>query len=172
MTTKAHIIQLLSTNDRAVGRALVALTARQTADEQQAESTRHLNGRGFRPCHARMGTSMAQFFEKYNRLSEKQVAYWRVKMRGDKMRIEIYAGQLLEVAAERAARLAARTEALADPALSLRAELASLKLQYADYQDSDDFNLLERMSDRMHQIHEQLEEINRCMFKMQRDSVV
>ena len=102
-----HTIQtirdLLLTNDRAVARALVALNARQTADERATEVTRHLNGRGFRPCHARMGTSMAQFYLRTGRLSEKQVAYWRKPMKDGKSRIEIYARQLLEVAAEREA---------------------------------------------------------------------
>lgn len=97
---------LLASNDRAVGRALIVLRNRQTADEQVAESTRHLNGRGFRPCHARMGTSMANFFERYNRLSEKQIAYWRKPMRDGNTRIEIYARQLLEEAQVKAAEKA------------------------------------------------------------------
>lgn len=98
MTTKFEIVNLLKTNDRAVARALVVLNERQTADEQASENTRYDNGRGFRPCHARMGTSMAKFFLKFNRLSTKQVAYWRKPMKDGKMRIEIYAGQLLEAA--------------------------------------------------------------------------
>jgi hypothetical protein len=104
MTTKESIVSLLQTNDKAVARALVVLTARQTTDEQVSEQTRYLNGRGFRPCHARMGTSMATFYEKFNRLSPKQVAYWRMKDKSGSMRIGIYAGQLLEVAQEKAAR--------------------------------------------------------------------
>ena len=62
--TAEAIVNLLATNDRAVGRALVVLRNRQTADEQISESTKHHNNRGFRPCHARMGTSMANFFER------------------------------------------------------------------------------------------------------------
>lgn len=101
MNTKVQIIQLLKTNDRAVARALVVLNERQTNDEQYSEHTKYNNGRGFRPCHARMGTSMAKFFLKFNRLSDKQIAYWRVPMRDGKMRIEIYAGQLLEIAQQK-----------------------------------------------------------------------
>ena len=101
--TVQSIKDLLLTNDVAVARALVALNARQTADERVTEATRHLNGRGFRPCHARMGTSMAQFYLRTGRLSEKQIAYWRKPMKDGKCRIEIYARQLLEVAAEREA---------------------------------------------------------------------
>ena len=102
---KSQIIQLLKTNDKAVARALVVLNERQTLDEQAAENTKYANGRGFRPCHARMGTSMATFYLRNNYLSIKQVAYWRAPMKDGKMRIEIYAGQLLEVAAEKAAKM-------------------------------------------------------------------
>lgn len=101
MLSKSAIVELLTTNDRAIGRALVVLNDRQTATEQATEHTINDNGRGFRPCHARMGTSMAKFFTRNGYLSPKQVAYWRVKMRCGNMRIGIYAGQLLEVANEK-----------------------------------------------------------------------
>ena len=94
--TREAIIALLDTNDAAVGRALVQLAARQTADERVEENTKHRNGRGFQPCHARMGTSMAEAFKKYGRLTPKQVAYWRVKDANGSMRIGCYARQLLE----------------------------------------------------------------------------
>lgn len=97
------IVSLLRSNDRAVARALVVLTERQTADEQVSENTRHINGRGFRPCHARMGTSMAKFYQRNGYLSPKQISYWRQPQRDGKMRIEIYAGQLAEVAASKRA---------------------------------------------------------------------
>lgn len=103
MTTKHEIVALLRSNDKAVARALVVLTERQTADEQRSEHTKYDNGRGFRPCHARMGTSMAKFFKARGFLSDKQIAYWRVPQKDGKMRIEIYAGQLLEIAQAKAA---------------------------------------------------------------------
>lgn len=96
--TKESIVNLLRTNDKAVIRALVVLTERQTADEQTSEETRHLNNRGFRPCHARMGTSMAKFYQRNQYLTPKQISYWRTLDRSGKMRIEIYAGQLLDAA--------------------------------------------------------------------------
>jgi hypothetical protein len=105
--TKQTIVELLRSNDKDVARALLVLTARQTSDEQVQEVTKHQNGRGFRPCHARMGTNMAQFFGRNGYLSPKQVAYWRVRDRTGKMRIEIYAGQLLEEAALKASKAAA-----------------------------------------------------------------
>lgn len=93
--TKDKIALLLETNDKAVGRALVRLTELQTADEVAAEDTKYRNGRGFRPCHARMGTAMAKFYQKSGYLTQKQINYWRVKDKSGKSRIGIYAGQLL-----------------------------------------------------------------------------
>jgi len=110
MVTKSEIITLLRTNDRAIARALVVLADRQTADEQASESTRYDNGRGFRPCHARMGTSMAKFFRARGYLSAKQVAYWRAAMKSGQMRIEIYAGQLMDAAKVKAAARAVATQ--------------------------------------------------------------
>ncbi len=98
MLTKQSIITLLQTDARAVARALIVLTERQTTDERNSEQTRHLNGRGFRPCHARMGTNMANFFKRQGYLTDRQVAYWRQTDRTGAMRIGIYAGQLLEEA--------------------------------------------------------------------------
>lgn len=100
---KQAIIELLRNNDKAIGRALMALTARQTLDEQIGETTRYQNGMGFRPCHAVMGTSMANWFQTKGFLSAKQLAYWRTEQKDGKMRIEIYANQLLLVAKEKAA---------------------------------------------------------------------
>lgn len=96
--TKNDIVSLLATNDKAVCRALVVLNERQTHDEQTTEHTKHLNGRGFRPAHARMGTSMAKFFTRNGYLSPKQIAYWRRPMKTGTPRIAIYWRQLLEVA--------------------------------------------------------------------------
>lgn len=94
--TKEKIIQLLETNDQAVARALVRINENQTFDEQDNQDTKYRNGRGFRPCHARMGTSMSIFFRRNGYLSPKQVKYWRVRDKKGNMRIGIYAGQLLK----------------------------------------------------------------------------
>jgi hypothetical protein len=102
MISKASIVELLRTNDKAIARALVALNDRQTLDEQATEDVRYRNGMGFRPCHARMGTSMAKFFTARGYLSPKQIAYWRKPSAKGGMRIEIYAGQLLLVAEAKA----------------------------------------------------------------------
>lgn len=94
--TKAKIISLLETNDQAVARALVRINQNQTADEQSQEMVKYENGKGFRPCHARKGTSMAKFFQSRGYLTPKQVAYWRIRDVKGNMRIGIYANQLLK----------------------------------------------------------------------------
>ena len=104
LLNKQTIVELLKNNDKAIARALVVLTERQTSTEQSSEQTINRNGRGYRPCHARMGTSMSKFYLRNGFLSSKQVNYWRAKSRDGFMRIEIYAGQLLEVALEKAAK--------------------------------------------------------------------
>lgn len=100
--TKAQIQELLMTNDRALARALVVLNERQTQDEQASETTRYSNQRGFNAAHAKRGTSMANFFLRTGFLTPKQLAWWRVPQKGTS-RIGIYAGQLLDAAAKKAA---------------------------------------------------------------------
>ena len=103
MMTKDQIVHLLETNDKAIARALVVLNDRQTADEQRSQDTKYHNGRGFRPCHAHMGTSMAQFFLRNGFLTPKQIQYWRKTMADGNMRIGIYWKQLAEEAEAKAA---------------------------------------------------------------------
>lgn len=166
MTTKADIIALLKTNDKAVARALVALTARQTSTEQSAEQTINRNGEGFRPCHARMGTSMAKFFERRGYLTTKQIEYWRKPMKGGKMRIEIYAAQLLEIAK---AKLAQRAQVpapqgdignLLEERMVLQEILSHKEVEYGEYLDSDDEPKLQVMFDEIKQIKGRLAAID------------
>jgi len=98
MLSKDELLVLLKTNDKAVARALVVLNNRQTLDEQATQGTRYLNGMGFRPCHARMGTSMAKFYERTGYLTPKQVSYWRSTDKSGAMRIGLYWRQILEEA--------------------------------------------------------------------------
>ena len=104
--TKEVISALLKTNDKAVARALVVLYRNQTASEQSSESTINRNGEGFRPAHARMGSSMATFYLARGYLTPKQVAYWRKPMACGNSRIEIYWRQLA-IAAEAKAKITA-----------------------------------------------------------------
>ena len=101
MVTKAQIVALLTTNDKAVGRALMALHNRQTETEQTSKSTSNLNGRGFTPADAHMGSSMAVFYSSVGILTQKQLAWWRKPNAKGVPRICKYAGQLLEVAKEK-----------------------------------------------------------------------
>lgn len=96
--TKENIIKLLENNDRAVGRALAVLTERQTFDERETQNTKYCNGVGFMPCDAKMGVSMGQQFNARGTLSEKQVAYWRVRNAKGVMRIAKYWKQLIDAA--------------------------------------------------------------------------
>ena len=96
--TKDYIIDLLRRNDKAIIRALVVLNERQTSDESSQEVTKYRNEEGFRPCHARMGSSMAKFYLERGFLSAKQIAWWRKITPSGKMRIEVYASQLLAIA--------------------------------------------------------------------------
>jgi len=123
--TKENLLNLLKTNDKILARALVVLNQRQTSDEQATEGTRYQNGRGFRPCHARMGTSMAKFFERRGYLSPKQIAYWRETDKSGAMRIGIYWAQLLEEAEAKSARVAADKAGQAAPAAPVVAPVAT-----------------------------------------------
>ena len=100
--TQEQIINLLKNNDLAICRALVVLYNNQTSDEQSAETVHYLNNKGFRPCHAYMGTSMAKQFLSRGFLSKKQISYWRAEGKQG-MRIGIYHRQLIEAAAAKEA---------------------------------------------------------------------
>lgn len=99
--TKESIVNLLRTNDRAVGRALVALYERQTYAERNSERTIEFNGVGFTGVDGGVGASMAKAFMKYDSLTPKQVAYWRKTNKNGVMRIGKYWRQLLEIASEK-----------------------------------------------------------------------
>lgn len=98
---KQAIVESLRTNDRAIIKALLVLNSRQTADEQAQEETKYHNGCGFRPCHARMGTSMALQFMAKKFLTPKQINYWRIPSRNGEMKIAVYADQLARAAEEK-----------------------------------------------------------------------
>jgi hypothetical protein len=149
MLSKEAIISMLETDKRAVARALVVLTSRQTADEQASENTRYLNGRGFRPCHARMGTNMAQFFQRHGYLTDKQIAYWRIRDRTGAMRIGIYAGQLLE---EAQYKQAAKTYIIKDDVGNLLECKMVLEEILSDILDSDDPDIIDPVAKEFREI--------------------
>ena len=97
MWDKDSINALLMSNDKAMERAIVLLYHRQTQNEQQTQSTRVHNERGFRPCHARMFTSFAIQILRYKRnLTEKQLDYARYKDKKGYCKLAIYWRQLIE----------------------------------------------------------------------------
>ena len=98
MLDKKYIVELLKTNDKAVIRALIVINQRQTEEEKNCEGTINLNGQGFTPADAFMGTRTAEFAEKRGYLTEKQLNYWRKPNVKGTPRICKYAGQLLEIA--------------------------------------------------------------------------
>ena len=167
MTTKQQIVEMLKTRDVAIAKALVALNTRQTADEQTAETTRYNNGRGFRPCHARMGTSMAQFYLARGYLSPKQIAYWRQVQKDGKMRIEIYATQLLEVANEKQANTCKIEQPvddvgnLSEERMALEEQLANEELEYGLCIDSDDECMLTNMEASIAVLRDRIDNINK-----------
>ncbi len=190
MLSKDYITNLLATNDKAIARALLVVNGNQTADEQVQETVKYQNGMGFRPCHAKMGTSMAQFFARRGYLSPKQIAYWRKTDKTGSMRIAIYWRQLAEAAEAKSATVKHTVSApvaiatvkappapkatvgdvgnLCEEQMALEEELASYQegaMGEGAYQDMR----VKRIFDRLMQIKEELEEINRCEYKMQRD---
>lgn len=72
--TRTEIETLITTSDRAVERAMVAIWKRQTEDEQATETTRHHNGIGFSGWTARSGSYFAQWVQSGRTLSGKHLA--------------------------------------------------------------------------------------------------
>lgn len=106
--TLEKIMSLLTRTDelgrKAVGRALLALNARQTQDEQREQETKYHNKKGFQKCHAKRGTSMAQYVERHGKLTDAQWQWWsQPAPGGHRPRITIYAAQLLAIAEEKQA---------------------------------------------------------------------
>ena len=89
--TKEEILHLIKTNEMMVGKSLLKLYGKQTPDEQAAHSTRYQNKVGFNGVDANFLSSLAEFYDKYGRLSEKQLVYARKKLRK-------YAVQLVKMA--------------------------------------------------------------------------
>jgi hypothetical protein len=183
MFNKTYIVTLLETRDAAVAKALIALNERQTATEQSAQSTINHNGVGFTPADAFMGTSMAKFFASRGYLTPKQLAYWRKPNAKGVQRICKYAGQLLEIANTKARAATAQT--LKQPTTFVKGSDVGnlLEEQMALEETLDGYRegamgegpaqdaAMERIFDRMIQIKEEMEEINRCEFKMKRDGM-
>lgn len=88
---KDEIKELLETSDKLAIRGLLRIFQLQTADEQESEYTKHINGVGFTGVDGEILSSMAKFFKSRNYLSPKQMEIVRKRM-------PKYAGQLTKVA--------------------------------------------------------------------------
>jgi len=90
-----YVQYLLSVNDYAVERAILAIFNRQTEDEQNVGMTKHTNGRGFNGTDAHLGSYYAKWLMSNRRLSGRHLMKARLMMMK-------YAKQLVEVAQEKA----------------------------------------------------------------------
>ena len=90
--TKDSIKELLLTNDQAVARAVFRIYQYQTDYEKTVEGTVMNNNVGFNGSDAKIMTSMAKFYIKAGKLTEKQIKYIRP-------RVIKYAGQILKIMA-------------------------------------------------------------------------
>ena len=77
---QAYLKHQLSTNSVWALKALTTIYARQTADEQASGTTHNLNSVGFSGCDAEILSSFAVQYQKWNSLSDKQMALLFKKM--------------------------------------------------------------------------------------------
>lgn len=99
-----YIRWLLTMNDKAVERAIVAIYRRQTADEQSAGDTKHSNGVGFSGADASLGSYYARWILSGRSLTGKHLIKARTMSHK-------YVRQLVEVATTRLAQDAADAQA-------------------------------------------------------------
>lgn len=85
-----------------VGRALVALFERQTQAEQADNQTKEDNGVGFAGCDSKSGSITAKTYLKKKELQDWQVERWMKRGANGFARICKYAGQLNEIALNKA----------------------------------------------------------------------
>ena len=108
---RAEFNALITRNDavgmHAIGRALVHLFRRQTEDEQESNSTRHDNQRGFTSSDARRGSITAKYYLKHGKLEDWQIAYWLKLDRKGRTRLGKYYRQISEEARKKSVARAA-----------------------------------------------------------------
>jgi hypothetical protein len=110
IVTKQSLEQMLEAADtetkgRIIGRALVGLLRRQTAEEQASNETTVNNNVGFAGCDAKSGSITAKYFLSHGRLEQWQIDRW-MKPSCGYPRICKYDRQLNEIAQAKAARRA------------------------------------------------------------------
>lgn len=95
--TRERIESILERDDKAVCRALLVLRNNQEGAPLK-NGVKHENNKGFRPCHSKIGTSMADAYERNGFLTEEQINYWRQKNAKGNMKIAMYWRQLVDAA--------------------------------------------------------------------------
>lgn len=99
--TEASIRSKVMTNQKWLERAILAIDARQTDDEQRSETTRYLNARGWSAADAKQGSYLARWIRRSDRPDgEKLSGKWVANAKGI---ISKYCGQLSRIAAEKVA---------------------------------------------------------------------
>lgn len=89
--TKEEIAEKIETDMKWLIRGVLAIYARQTADEKIQDTVKYHNGQGFRPQDAKFMSSIAKWIKKNRPLTEKQTYATRKRM-------TIYVGQLTKIA--------------------------------------------------------------------------
>src|SRR5690606_40017154 len=102
IVTREWLAQKVKENpQRTIGRALVAIFRRQTAEEKSGNLTKFHNGVGFSSNDARLGCIGAKYFIKHGTLSESLMKGWLKADKKGLPRIVKYVRQLNEIAIER-----------------------------------------------------------------------
>jgi hypothetical protein len=131
--------ELLDKNDQAVIRAMHAIQDRQTADEQAGHTTRHTNGVGWSKFDAEWMSEMIIGYRRWGRLTPKQMAITRNK-------VKRYWRQLCEIANEKEA-------VVQQPAIQeldeTAAESAAIAAEEAAYHAAENKRDMEQEYERM-----------------------
>jgi len=90
--------------EQVVGRALVSIFDRQTADEKASNATTVHNSVGFASCDAKSGSLTAKSFRRNGHLELWQIQKWTRKGDNGFSRLTKYHRQLNAIAEEKAAR--------------------------------------------------------------------
>lgn len=88
---KELIKQKLETDDRWLIRGMLSIFEFQTYDEQNSEQTTRHNRVGFTPADAQYLSSCVKYYNRWGKLTDKQMVYVRKRMMK-------YAGQLTRIA--------------------------------------------------------------------------
>ena len=99
--TASEIRSKVMSNQKWLERAILAIDARQTVDEQASETTRYLNARGWSAADAKQGSYLARYIRNSRKApGERLSGAWVDK---GKVIIRKYCNQLSLIAAEKAA---------------------------------------------------------------------